>query len=104
MSCATTQLLALPFCGPREKSHGVRGLIKHYNLLLDPKLGHGKFEIRKRPCAGISYTTMLDMIWAYEFDPNIHLRYQPVVDCTYWPVLGFLNKFNTIKFNNKNIK
>ena len=46
MSCASTQFPALPFCDPHEKPHGVRGLSKHYHLLLDPILDNGKCEIR----------------------------------------------------------
>ena len=30
--CATNQFLALPFCVPHPKSHGARGLSKHYHL------------------------------------------------------------------------
>ena len=40
--CATILSPALPFCVLHMKYHGVRGLVKHYCLVLDPKLGHGK--------------------------------------------------------------
>ena len=46
MSCASTQFPALPFCDPHEKPHGVRGLSKHYHLLLDPILDNGKCAIK----------------------------------------------------------
>ena len=46
MSCATTQLPALSFCGSYAKPRGVRRLSKHYHFRIDPKLDHGKFSIR----------------------------------------------------------
>ena len=45
MSCATTQFPELSFCGPHAKPHELRGLSKHYHLLLDPKLGNEKYTI-----------------------------------------------------------
>ena len=36
----TTQFSAFKLCGPHNKPHGVRGLIKHYNIILDPKIGY----------------------------------------------------------------
>ena len=44
---------------------------------------------------------MLDNLWAYKVDPNKQPRYQPVVYCTYWTVLGSFNKWNIIQFTNK---
>ena len=38
MDFNTNQLPALSFSGPHYKPHGARVLIKHYNLLFDPKL------------------------------------------------------------------
>ena len=53
----------LPFCGPHPKHHGARGLIKHYHLRFDPKLGHGVCVICRIPCACVSCTSMLDKPW-----------------------------------------
>ena len=39
--CDTNQFPVLPFCGPHTKTHGARGLCKHYHLRFDPILGHG---------------------------------------------------------------
>ena len=96
------QFTELPFCGPYMKPHGVRGLSKHYNLKLDPKLGHEKCAILRIPCACIACTKMLDKPWADGINDNGQICYQHVVDCTYWPVLAYLNNFKTIHFNNKN--
>ena len=68
--CDTTQFPLLSFCRPQAKPHGVRGLSKHYHLLLDPKLGHGKYTIRRIPCACISFTNVLDKSWYYGVDPT----------------------------------
>ena len=53
MPCTTTQVPALSFCGPHAKPHGVRGLRKSYHLVLDPKLGHGKYSMQRITCACI---------------------------------------------------
>ena len=45
MFCDTTQFPSLEFCGTHAKPHGVQGLRKHYNMRLNPKLGHGTCEI-----------------------------------------------------------
>ena len=44
---------------------------------------------------------MFDNTWAYGVEPTQHPYYQPVVECTYWTVLGSLNTLNTIQFTNK---
>ena len=101
MSCASTQFQALSFCGTHEKSHGVRGLSKHYHLRLDPKLSHGKCSIRRTHFDCIPFTNMLYKPLAIGSDPNRQPHYQPVKDCTYWPVLGYFNNWNIIQFTNK---
>ena len=44
---------------------------------------------------------MLEHSCPCDVDPTKHLCYQPVVDCTYFSVLGSFNNWNIIKFNNK---
>ena len=66
------------FCGTHAKTHGVRGLIKHYHLQLDPKLGNGKCVIRPISCECIACTDMLDEPWVIGIDPNRQARYQPI--------------------------
>ena len=53
MFCDKTQSPALPFGGTHSKLHGVRGLRKHYNMILDPKIVHGTCAIHQIPCAFI---------------------------------------------------
>ena len=43
----------------------------------------------------------MDNPWAYDFDHAKQPRYQPVVDRTYWLVLGYLDNWDIIKFTNK---
>ena len=50
MSCATTKLPELSFCGPHAKHHGVRRLIKNYHLLIDPKVVNGKYATQRVTC------------------------------------------------------
>ena len=44
---------------------------------------------------------MLDNTWDYGVEHTKHTRYQPVVECTYWPVLGSFNKRNIVKITKK---
>ena len=99
--CATTHFSALSFFVPHEQPQRVRGLGKHYNLRVYPKLGNVKCTIRQIPCDCIACTTMLDKPWAYGIDPTKHPRYQPVVECIYWTVLGSFNNWNIFPFSNK---
>ena len=43
----------------------------------------------------------MDNKWVYDVDNTKQTCYQPVEDCTYWPVLGFFNNQNIIQFTNK---
>ena len=45
---------------------------------------------------------MLENTWASDVAPPNQSFFQPVQNCTYCPVLGSFNKWNDIKFNNKN--
>ena len=102
ISRATAKFPSLSFCGPHVKLYGVIGLIRHYHLRLEPKLGHGKCAIRQINFACIACKNMLDKIWAYGVEPTKHPRYQPVTYCTYWTVLGSFDNWNIIKFTNNN--
>ena len=64
MSCNSTQLPALPFCVPHTKMHGVIGLIRHYHLLLEPKLRKGICAILRIPCERVACKEMLDKPWS----------------------------------------
>ena len=101
MSCATTKFLVFPFYWPHMKHHGVRWLIKHYNIRLGTKLGRRKFAIRRTPCKYVAFTNILDKIWVLDVDHAPKPRYQPVVDYTYWPMLGYFNAWNIIRCTNK---
>ena len=61
--CNTIQIPALSFCGPHSKPHGARGLIKHYHLSFDLKLGMGICAIHRIRCACVACTSMLDNPW-----------------------------------------
>ena len=97
MYCNTNQFPTLPFCGPHSKPHGARGLGKHYHLRFDPRLGMGKCEIRRIPCACVVCTSMLYKPWISGIPSEKQERYKPVTKCTYWPVLGAFNNWNIIE-------
>ena len=63
MYCNINQFPELSFSGPHSKPHGARGLIKHYNLRFDTKLGMGICAILRILCACVACTSMLDKNW-----------------------------------------
>ena len=79
------------FISSHNKPNVIRGLIKHYNMRFDPKLGHGKFAIRHISCACTLCTSIIEQPWAPYIPAQQKPRYQPVKDCTYCPVLGSFN-------------
>ena len=92
----TNQFSALPFRGPNPKPRGARGLSKHYHLRFDSKRGHGICEIRLIPCAYDGCTSILDKPWISGIPSNKQAHYQPITNCTYWPVLGSCKNWNII--------
>ena len=101
MYCNTNKFPALPFCGPHSKPHGARGIGKHYHFRFYPKHGMGKYAIHRIPCACVACTSMLDKPWISGISSEKQDRYKPVINCTYWPVLGAFNNRNIIKFLSK---
>ena len=76
---------------------------KHYQLRFDPKLGQGICAICRIPCACVVCTSMPDKPWISGIQSTKQARYQPVINCTYWPVLGSYNNWNTIDRTKKSI-
>ena len=103
MYCDTKKSPELPFYGSHSKPPETRGLGNHYNLRFDPDLGHGIFEICRIPFACVSCTSMLDQTWISSIQSTKQARYQPVIICTYWPVLGPYKNWNIIKLTPKSI-
>ena len=94
--CNANKFSSFPFYGPHTKPHGVIGLSKHYHIQFDPKLGHGICAIRHIPCACSKCTFMLYKPWIPGLTPKQQPRYQPVINCSYWTVLGSFNNWNII--------
>ena len=46
---------------------------------------------------------MLNKTWISGITPKKQARYQPVTNCTYWPVLGSYNNWNIIEITPKPI-
>ena len=103
MYCDTNQFPALPFCGYHPKPHGAMGLGKHYHIRFDTNLGHGICAILRIPCACVAFTSMIDRPWISGFQSTKQARYQPVINCTYWPVLGPYKNWNIINLTQKSI-
>ena len=99
--CDTNQFPALPFCGPHPKTHGARGLSKHYHLCFDTKLGHGIGAICRIPFGCVGCTSILEKHWIYGITSKKKELYQPVTNCTYWPVLVSYNTWNIIDITPK---
>ena len=103
MYCDTDQLPTLPFFGSYTKPHGSRGWSNHYHLLFDPNLGHGVCAILRIPCACVGCTSILDKPWISGIQSTKQACYQPVIKCTYWPVLVSYNNCNIIDITQKSI-
>ena len=65
MFCNTNQFPSLTFCGLHTKTHSVRGLSKHYNMIFDPKLVHDTCKIRQIPRDCVERTSILDRTWVH---------------------------------------
>ena len=96
-----TSFHKLPFCGPHTKPYGVRGFNKNYHIIFDTKLVHGICAIFRIPCAYSACTYMLYKPWIPDLAPEKQPRYRPVIDCSYWPVLGSFNNWNIITLSHK---
>ena len=96
MYCDTNQFPELPLCGSHPNPHGARGLGKHYHIHFDPNIGHDICAIRCIPCACVACTSMLDQPWISIVKSTKQARYQPVINFTYWPVLGPYKNWNII--------
>ena len=70
-------------------------------MLFDTKLGHGICKIHRIPCACSECTYMLEKAWIPGMTPEKQPRYQPVTNCSCWPVLGSFNNWNIITFSYK---
>ena len=103
MYCDTNQFLALLLCGSYPKPHRTRGLGKHYHVLFDTNIGHGICAILRIPCACVACTSILDQPWISGVQSTKQARYQPVINCTYWTVLGLYNNCNIIQLTPKSI-
>ena len=96
MYCDTNQFPTIPFCGSHPKPYGERGLGKNYHLRFDPNLRNVICAIFRIPCDSVACTSMLYKPWIYVIHSTKQARYQPVINCTYWPVLGPYNNWNII--------
>ena len=99
--CNTNQFPELSFSGPNSKPHVTRGLIKHYHLRFNLKLGKGVCAIFRIPCVCVACTSMLDKPWISGIPSDKQERYKPVTKCTYWKVLGSFHNWKIIELSPK---
>ena len=66
MSCDTSQFPVLKCFVTHVKQHEVKGLSKDYHLLLQLKLGYGKFAMIRTPGDFVACTTMLNKTWSLD--------------------------------------
>ena len=103
MYCDTNQFPTLTCCGSHPKTHGSRGLGKHYHIRFDPNLGHGICEIHPITCACVACTSMIDQPWISGVQSTKQACYQPIINCTYWTVMGPYKNWNIIHLTPKSI-
>ena len=101
MYCNTNQFPSLAFCVPHSKPHEARGVSKHYHSQFDPKLGNGVCAIIRVPFVCVSCTSMIDKPWISGISSDKQERYKPIINCTYWPVLGPFENWNVILLSHK---
>ena len=75
MYCTTNPFPELEFFGPHNKQHGARGLVKHYHIRFDPKLGPGTYKMGCIPCACTQCTFTLYKPWYPGVPPHQKPRY-----------------------------
>ena len=63
MSFYPTHFPVFIFCGPHAKHHGVRGLNKHYHIIINTKLGNGTCEKFIITCECMACNSTLDKPW-----------------------------------------
>ena len=76
---------------------------KHCHLRFDPKLGHLIYAICHIPCACVGCTSIMEKPWISGIPLKKQACYQPVTNCTYWPVLGPYNNWTIIELTPKSI-
>ena len=76
---------------------------KYYHLRFYKNIGHGICAIHRIPCACVACKSMLDKPWISGFQSTKQAQYQPVLNCTYWPVLGPYNNWTIIEITPKSI-
>ena len=99
--CDTNQFPKLPFFGSHTKPNRARRVGKQYNLRFDPNIGHGICAIFRITCSCVSCTSILDKLWISGIQSTKQARYQPVINCTYWPFLGPYHNCNIIQITPK---
>ena len=70
-------------------------------MQFDPKLGHDVCAICRIPCACAECKSILDQPWIRGLTPQQQPRFQPVIEFTYWQVIGSFNNWNTITLSHK---
>ena len=99
--CNTNKSTELLFCGTHPKPHDTRRLSNNHHLHFDPKLGHGICEILRIQYACVACKSIVGKPWIYGIYSKKQTRYQPVTNCTYWPVIGSFNNWNIIHLSQK---
>ena len=61
----------------------------------------GVCAICRIPCDCVACTSMVDKPWISGIPPYTQERYKPVINCTYWQVLGSFNNWNIIQLSQK---
>ena len=99
--CSTNQFPKLKFLGTHKKPHSVRGLGNNDQICFDTKTGHGPHAIRHIPYNCTYCTYSIEQPWIPVLTAQQQPSYQPIKDCTYWPVFGSFNNWNIIKLSHK---
>jgi hypothetical protein len=87
------------FGGMKMELHGLdsvrgqthNGLMAHYNIRADPKLGVGRVALRRVPCGCKQCMLQLLEPWTPGLAADKQPRYAPSLNCHWWPLFEGLN-------------
>ena len=68
-------------------------------MCFGPKLGHRTCAICCTPYDFPPLAFMIDKPWVTGITEHQQPLYQPIKDCTYWPVLGSFNNWNILQLS-----
>ena len=71
----------LSIANGRNEVYGSGTVLSHYHYRFDPRIGHGKFAMRRIPCLCKHCLDTLDKEWIPGVCPKDQPCYAPILNC-----------------------